>query len=178
MIPAIDQSIWSQIIQALLTEPGLSAEELRKRVSLLRKESVTIQGIYKDLRRLQALGVVYKGRAQFYLSLSWLLDSRDALDQGVKAYSRSTVLARFFPQVGESQSWSFSDIHAMDRFVANLILALQLQGQSTASFHWVPYPWFAAFYPNRVQPFLKEFRKRNLTAYGVLEVRESTRWIP
>lgn len=168
MLPAIDQSIWSNIITALLKDPGLSAEWLRARVSKLRGESVTVQGIYKDLRRLQSLRVVYKSRGKFYLSLSWLLDSREMIEQGITALSKPSVVTSFLPEEGESNSWTFSDIHAMDRFVSNMVLALQLQGTSKTSFHWVPYPWFAAYYPDRVQPFLKEFKRSGLTAYGIL----------
>jgi hypothetical protein len=167
MIPAIDQSIWSNIITALLAEPGLSAETLRVRVSKLRGETVTVQGIYKDLRRLQSLRVVYRSHAKFYLSLSWLLDSKELIERGIAAYSETSVVASFLPDHGESRSWSFSDIHAMDRFVSNMVLALQLHGTSKTSFHWVPYPWFAAYYPDRAQPFLKEFRRSGLSAYGL-----------
>ncbi|MEY4700471.1 MAG: hypothetical protein RL326_658 [Pseudomonadota bacterium] len=168
MIPAIDQSIWSNIIMALLRDPGLTAETLRARVSTLRGESVTVQGVYKDLRRLQSLRVVYKSSGRFHLSLSWLLDSRELIEQGIAAHSKTSVITNFLPEPGESRSWGFSDIHAMDRFVSNMVLALQLHGTSKTSFHWVPYPWFAAYYPDRVQPFLKEFKRSGLTAHGIL----------
>jgi hypothetical protein len=168
MIPAIDQSIWSNIITVLLKDPGLSAEWLRARVSKLRGESVTVQGIYKDLRRLQALRIVYKSRGRFYLSLSWLLDSRETIEKGIAELTKPSVVTSFLPEEGETNSWTFTDIHAMDRFVSNMVLALQLQDTSTPSFHWVPYPWFAAYYPDRVQPFLKEFKRSGLTAQGIL----------
>lgn len=168
MLPAIDQSIWANIITALLKDPGLSAEWLRARVSKIRGESVTVQGVYKDLRRLQALRVVYKSRGKFYLSLSWLLDSREAIEAGIAAHSKQSVITSFLPEERETRSWSFTDLHAMDRLVSNMVLALQLQGESRTSYHWVPYPWFAAYYPDRVQPFLKEFRRSKLTAYGII----------
>lgn len=171
MIPAIDQSIWANIISVLLKEPGISAEALRSRVAKLRGGSVTVQGIYKDLRRLQALRVVFKGRGKFYLSLSWLLDSRELIEAGISAHTERSVVQGFLPGIGESRSWNFTDIHAMDRFVSNMVLALQLHGSSKTSYHWVPYPWFAAYYPDRVQPFLREFQRSGLKAYGFLGAR-------
>lgn len=151
-----------------MVEPGLTAEMIRTRVVRLLRRQVTVQGIYKELRRLQKNTIVFKARGRFFLSLPWLLESRSELERSIQTYSSLAVVGDLLPEVGESQVWRFSDIHAMDRLVVNLLVTMLRHGDNREIYHWEPYPWYAVFHADLAAPFLKEFLRGKHKAYGVL----------
>lgn len=171
MIGYPSRLIATQIITILLKKPGLCAEALRQRVSKDNRVNVTIQAIYKDLRRLQQQQVVFKAESRFFLSLPWLLEMRTEIEDGVSTYSNLNILKNFLPLEGKSQSWRFSDIHAMDRLGVNLMISMLRQSGDKQLYHWEPFPWHALFHTELADPFLKEFRRSGYHAYGILGVQ-------
>jgi hypothetical protein len=168
MNATLNQFLASKIVFILMTEPGLTAEVIRSKVVRLLRKQITVQGVYKELRRLQKNTIVFKARGRFFLSLPWLLESRSELERSIQTYSSLSVVGDLLPEAGESQSWRFSDIHAMDRLVVNLLVTMLRHGDDREIFHWDPYPWYAVFHADLAAPFLKEFLRGKHKAYGVL----------
>jgi hypothetical protein len=168
MNTVLNHFLASKIVTLLMTEPGLSAEAIRSRVGRVLRKPATLQGVYKELRRLQKSTVVFKARGRFFLSLPWLLESRSELERGIQTYSSLSVVGDLLPQQGESQTWRFSDIHAMDRLVVNLLVTMLRHGDDRQIYHWDPYPWYAVFHADLAAPFLKEFLRGKHSAFGII----------
>jgi hypothetical protein len=168
MYSVCEHFLASKIVRILMKAPGLEAEQIRQELARLYNQRVTKQGVYKELRRLQKSTTIFKAHGRFFLSLPWLLQSRTELEEVIATYSSLSVVGDLLPGVGESQSWSFSDIHAMDRLVVNLLVSLLRRDEGRDIYHWDPYPWYALFHADLAKPFLNEFRKGKFRAYGVL----------
>jgi hypothetical protein len=166
--PVLSHFLASKVVTLLMAEPGLTAEAIRVRVGHMLRKPVTVQAVYKELRRLQKSTVVFKARGRFFLSLPWLLESRAELERGIQTYSSLSVVGDLLPQQGESQVWRFSDIHAMDRLVVNLLVTMLRHGEDREIYHWDPYPWYAVFHADLAAPFLKEFLRGKHRAFGVI----------
>lgn len=171
MYSVCDHFLASRIVKILMNDPGLMAEEIRQQLAKLHNQRVTRQGVYKELRRLQRASTVFKSRGRFFLSLPWLLDSRTELERVIRTYSSLPVVGDLLPEPHQTLVWKFSDIHAMDRLVVNLLVTMLRNDESRRIYHWEPYPWYAVFHADLAEPFLKEFVRGEFRAYGVLGAR-------
>jgi hypothetical protein len=158
----------SSITTVLMKSPGLRAEDIRGRIIKSQGKNVTIQGIYKELRRLQESQIAFKSNDLFYLSLPWLLESKNQIEQSLDIYTKLSVLKAFLPTQGETLTWRFSEIHAMDRLVVNLMVSLLSKSETKEIYHWDPYPWYAVFHADLAEPFLNEFTRAGFSAYGII----------
>ncbi|MEY4700498.1 MAG: hypothetical protein RL326_685, partial [Pseudomonadota bacterium] len=168
MYSVCEHFLASKIVRILMRAPGLEAEEIRQELARLHNQRVTRQGVYKELRRLQKSLTIFKAHGRFFLSLPWLLESRTELERVIETYSALSVVGDLLPGPGETQSWKFSDIHAMDRLVVNLLVSLLRRGEGREIYHWDPYPWYAVFHAELAEPFLNEFLRGKFRAYGVI----------
>lgn len=168
MYSVCEHFLASKIVRILMTTPGLEAENIRQQLARLHNQRVTRQGVYKELRRLQKNLIIFKARGRFFLSLTWLLKSRTELEHVIETYSALSVVGDLLPEVGETQSWKFSDIHAMDRLVVNLLVSLLRRDEGREVYHWDPYPWYALFHAELAEPFLNEFLRGKYRAFGVI----------
>ncbi len=105
MIFSSKKTIRDVIIELLIEKP-LSAIELQKSLEQVLKESVTLEGVYKNLRELIKGDVVTKQRKSFIISNVW----RNKVNSAIS--NRRTF--RLFP--GEQVVYRFSKIDHMDMF--------------------------------------------------------------
>lgn len=67
MLLQVKESLEDLIVKLLVEKPDLSAAQIYQKVTRLRK--ITLQAIYKELRKLQGAGVVVKLKKRYSLRL-------------------------------------------------------------------------------------------------------------
>lgn len=134
-------SLQDLLIEVLSQRPNVAAtllsEESRKRY-----KKVSIQAIYKELRKLQARGTVIKAGRQYTLSLTWVLKMIQLADELERTYLKGRGAPIPIPPANQSISWHFSDLRRTDDFWINALIALLEHTGEQRVFQWVPHPWF------------------------------------
>ena len=134
-------TLQESIIESLAARPQRTVEELRERCTRLLRP-VSVQAIYKELRKLQVRGVVVKAGTRYSLTLSWVLRVLRLSDVLEKSYFIRKEGIIPIPQKGDSVRWRFSDLKRLDDFWVQAMLVLTKQSGTTAIYQWVPQPWF------------------------------------
>ncbi len=145
--PALEELL----VLALSRKPGVSAEWLLTQVSN-KQRSYTIQAVYKELRKLQTDGIVFKQGKLYGLSLSWVLNLWSTAEQMLDLYSRQAGSSLTLPGDGEIHSYVFSRLaHVDDLWIHYLLLMLQ-NSEKKVLYQWLPHPWFHLIHSHKSWP--------------------------
>ena len=92
MILGTTQKVENAIVLLLARTPALSADQLHKQISADYRR-VSVQAVYKELRKLAAEGVVWKRAGAYQLSASWVLNFSELADRMYHTLSESPATA-------------------------------------------------------------------------------------
>jgi len=141
MIPHGTNNLDELLIRFLADRPRQSAKTLYARI-LAKGRECSIQGVYHELRKLQALGSVVKVGENFSLSFLWIEDLADLAYNIQRNYVRNLAEVLELPPVGEKRRWKFHDLCRMDAMYVQLTLALRRQVPDGVTYEWCPAAWF------------------------------------
>lgn len=139
----------SLIVSALARKGPLTAKQLQRLPS---PRPVSIQAVYKDLRHLEASGIVVRNSGVYSLSFPWLLEIAEfARDASAVYFQHADV--RTLLGGNTKRVWRFSDLRFLDSFWMEMILGTaQVTGTKTI-FGWIPHPWFDLLQFGKVSRF-------------------------
>lgn len=97
-----DNKNLENIITLLLAKHGeLEAENIWKKI----KPEISIQGIYRVLRKLQKEGVIIKAKQKYSLRIPWILDLSDLINKTEKIYLQEKYIAKFLPTKNKQKKY-------------------------------------------------------------------------
>ncbi len=151
----IREGLASYIIESLSSQPLLSFALLEKQVLGLSKRSYTPQGIYKELRRLEGDGVVFKVKKEYGLSIAWMLKLMTFTERLSETYLEGS-LDHVIPMTRKhKQIWHFTNLIKMNAFWSQLLLAVIHQSPSKKIFGYNPHPWFHLAHTKQESDFIE-----------------------
>lgn len=140
---ATDTSSIGQTIISLLEKGSISKPDLLECVR--KKNRVTIQGVYKELRRMIADGTVLSHKQALSLNLLYISKQYDRWSSVLNNYEGGLSLKNHFLdlQEGESLTYRFRTLNDLDAYWvhASLVLDKHLD-QQAASYSVIPHDWF------------------------------------
>lgn len=166
-----EESLQKTLFMLMAKKPGLRADWLHKRSCALYK-SCSIQAVYKELRKMEALGMITKTNDRYSISLTWILNTMEFLDSIYARYSQSGFLEFLLPEEKERRIWRCTDLQQTDRIWIQLNLALLNVCDSRQLLCWTPHPWFSVVHKDRDLQFLNAMRIKGGQAYIIVGGRE------
>ncbi len=135
-------SIGNTII-SVLEKGSVSKQELLDYVR--KKNRVTVQGIYKEIRRLIANGTILSHKQALSLNLLYISKQYDRWSSILNNYEGGLSLKNHFLdlQEGESLTYRFKTLNDLDAYWvhASIILDKHIR-QRTHSYSVIPHDWF------------------------------------
>ena len=131
--------------------------------------SFSVAAIYKELTKLQALGIVVKQRTRYSLSYTWIAESQQFIERVSHRYQQPDYLSSFIPGAVGKHTWRFRSLLDMDDFWNQILLALVSQDRGERVFSWVPHPWFVLIHTEKERKFhsaLHARGKKFFTIFG------------
>lgn len=155
------------IVKALAYRALQTIEDLR--INLEKSgHSYSEKAFYKELRKLQDLGVVLKHQQRYSLKLSWVIDlqalSERMLETSVTAFAAESVI----DFQGEKRSWSFRSLAQLNPFWTQLMITLLRKSKSKTMYDWVPHPWFYLLHTKVELQFLSAIDQINARSYRIV----------
>jgi len=142
MLKGSDQKVEDLILSILAKKPDVSVRSICDELGRT-QHNISLQGIYRAIRKLTDEGVLIKQSKQVHINFSWLLQLSEFVHnllashvEGVQGFSR--ILPRTH---GEKVRWEFQNIYAMNTFRLQLLLAIALRSPGTPSLSYGPYGW-------------------------------------
>lgn len=131
----------------------------------------TIQGLYRTLRTLQADGIVVKEKKHYGLSLPWLMDMSALVETMQHTYLRHTYLDQLLPKGTQKQTWTFSNLLAMNDFWSHLLVAMARHVQDKTVMHYSPHTWYLVLHREHSMQFTRALLKEIKTSYTIVGSR-------
>ena len=163
-----NNSLSDYIIQCLATEPAVAVKVLVKKIEIIAGQKYSIQGIYKELRNLQASGVLIKIGPRYSLRLPWVLDFVAVADTMVDTYVEKPHLPLLLPQLHKKQIWHFTNLLKMNDFWSHILLALVQQSKSKVLLGWNPHPWFHLVQTKQEEQYIQALKSTKSKLYLIV----------
>lgn len=151
------------IVTALGARPQLSAKELHRAVQSTRTYS--IQGLYKELHKLESSGVIVKEGLQYSLRLPWTLKLADFAETATAQYVQHAGEVLTLPKKGKKRIWHFRDVQQLNNFWSQVLLFLIQHVPDNTLYSWMPHPWYHLVYTEQEQQYTDAVRRMDVRLY-------------
>lgn len=151
------QPIENLVVYYLSRNRALSAASL---FELMNKDvrSVSIQAVYKELRKLIVDGVVWKHGNEYSLSASWILNLSELTDTMYYTLNESGLIEDVLPEEGGKSVFRFSSLPRVDDFWLNSLIMIIKESPKKQMYQWLPHPWFNLYHNYKSLPFQNALR--------------------
>ncbi len=164
MITGGNSKLEDLTIKFLSKQGFLSVEDIHKKLHSVGID-VSIQGIYRVLRKLQSEGILMKQNQKFSLRISWIFELKRHVENMESTYLNAVYLESFIPKDDRGKYvWHFTKFLKLADFWDQLLIAIATASKEKISCHYSPYPWFIISNPLHTTTFNK--------AYGALLKKE------
>lgn len=163
MLKAAREKLEDVIVSILSHHAAIAADDLFSELKR-RKLTYTLQALYKELRKLQKLGVVVKGRGLYSLRLAWILSLTDLADRAYAAYIDAPLPHELLPESEKRFRWTFTNPVRADDFYMQILTKILMRPEVKAAWTVLEHPWFlfvSAHMEQKHQEILKQQRKRH-----------------
>ena len=166
---SLEDLIVSQLAKKSQATANALLAEIEKKA-----QRYSIQGLYKELRKLQRKGVVVKRGSEYSLSFSWVLNLAELVDQMYETLTAETSFADILPVEKPKRSFSFTRLSAVDDFWIHAILEMLQHSDGKTLYQWIPHPWFHLIHSQKSWPFHNALK---VGGFGIKSIIGGNTWL-
>lgn len=152
------------LIETLASRPGLKAAMLRRALEEKGNE-YSIQGVYKELKKLQEEGAVFKAKGRYGLRLPWVFDFLSVAERMEETYVERPKLSSILPDEDKKEIWHFSDLAKLNDFWGHVLLMLINQSEKKTLLGWNPHTWFHLLQTEQEEQYLQALKRAGSKLY-------------
>ncbi len=160
------KNIEQYVIRCLAAQPLLTAADLHRKIIALNGKQYSIQGLYKELRKLHTSGVIFKLKDRYSLQFSWVLDYLSLGETLSARYIERAALS--LPDVYETKVWRFTNLLKMNDFWSHVLLTLVQKSKHKVLLGWNPHPWFHLVQTKQEGRYIKSLKKTRSRLYLIV----------
>ncbi|MBT4153568.1 MAG: hypothetical protein HOE53_02870 [Candidatus Magasanikbacteria bacterium] len=164
MFGGISPKIEDLVVQSLASKGRMSAGDISHQLTI-DGYSWSPQAIYRVLRKLTEEGVLTKERRTFSVSMTWLMRLRSITQTLESTYFTDEYLQDLLPPPGSKHTWHFPDIHRLQSFRSQILLALAQMSTSSTCLSFQPHQWDLILHQEHLFAFLQAFYAKDRTHY-------------
>jgi len=131
---------------------------------------ITLQGIYRILRKLEQENVIWKIKKQYSLRIPWLLDLSSLVHDMEKTYLKEEFVRSFIPKEDKQKViWSFNNLNSMNDFWIQMLLSLAHLSETGYSLSTCPHIWMERIHDYQQEDQFRKNYLQKITEYCVVE---------
>jgi len=161
------KSLEELLVIALTKRQSATALWLQSQIKKTHRR-YSVQGIYKELGKLQKEGVVHKHRDQYSLSLPWILNLIDTATKMYDTHSKTDSSAPLLPLQNEKRTWRFSHLHRLDNFWVHAMILMLQNSDSKVMYQWLPHPWFHLLQSDKGRSMQRALKLGGYRVYNII----------
>lgn len=143
MLLGINSELENMIILSLSEVGTMTAEEILSTIQHKGK-IITLQGLYRVLKKLQQERILTKEKHEFSLRLPWVIELGQFVEQLQRTYFNSTHLAQLLPtSTSQRRIWRFNNLLKMVEAWMQLVIAMAKNSEEKTIYTAAPHLWFA-----------------------------------
>jgi len=158
MLLQTQENLEELIVKVLAHAPSMSADKIRQAIAKdFRRYSA--QAIFKELHKLQRVGVVVRVKRDYSLSMAWALDFVNLGDVIYDQYVAKTPLGTILPDMVKRKSWKCSDFCRVSNFWLHTKSALFEHTRQRLMYEWEPHPWVHLIHHEKQLALYRVFKR-------------------
>jgi hypothetical protein len=134
-------SIEELIVQILSKEGDLQPKGINDRI-IQSGYAYSQRGIYKELKKLESEGVIFKSSKGYSLQLTWIINILNFADQAYETSTKFTPLKQILQEESLKTVYRFNNLRRMDLFWIQTLMTLHQMNPKEPLFLWCPFQWF------------------------------------
>lgn len=146
---------------------GMTAEAIRIEVGKSLR-AYSRRGIYKELQRLIAEGILVRGRGVYALRLAWLLSLQSEIERIAKYINDPEYLTGALPTRNQAVLLNATDLTTWDQHWTQMMLAMHTLFPRLPMFIWCPRHWFTLTHPEIESTFTKANESKRNLRYAII----------
>lgn len=162
------ESLAQHLIKTLAHQQFTDVQNLRGKITEASGKKYSLQGFYKELKKLQDRGVVFKLGNKYSLRLPWVLDSLALAQVLEKNYVERPQLITILPDINKKEIWHFTDLLKMNDFWSHILLILIQQSKNKILLGWNPHPWFHLVQTKQEEQYIKALKLAKSKLYLIV----------
>lgn len=163
MLASTQQKLEDEIIYTLSVRPNVSAAQIYTIVQ--GKKRYSIQGIHKELRKLESYGVVVKRKKLYSLCLPWVLSFESLAQQVQEKYILQPKNIITLPKKGAKHILHFSNLLQLNNYWAQVLIHLIQNVDTRMLCSYMPHPWFHLVYTDQEKQYIEAVQKTGTALY-------------
>lgn len=180
MLLGTHKSVDECIIEVLARLRSASALKIHREICT-NSRSCSLPAVYKELRKLQSQGILFKGHGEFALSFSWILNLSQLANQMYRLHTNSPISTDFLPSSSSKNSFTFTQMTKLDDFWMHALFVILQNSNSKVLYQWLPHPWFHLIHSHKVWSFhnalrIAGYKVQNIIGNNSFLDRYSTRF--
>ena len=156
-------SLENLIIGYLAQYSNKSAHEIFEHLKMA-KHPYTLQGVYKELKKLDREGVILKVDKKHSLRLSWALEYT-ALARSIEESYLSPQYVALLPKANKKEIWRFDNLFKLNDLWAQLLLVLAEQSKDKIICGWNPHTWFHLAEAKEEEKYIQSLERLGVKLY-------------
>jgi hypothetical protein len=145
----------------------MTAEEIRAEVGRTLR-TYSRRGIYKELQRLTAEGIIVRSRTVYALRLAWLVSLQSEIERITRQVNDVEYLQGALPTKEQPVILHATDLTTWDQHWTQMMLVLHTLFPRLPMFIWCPRHWFTITHPEIERTFTKANESRRNLRYALI----------
>lgn len=143
MLLGINSELENAIILALSSGGYLTAEEVLSTITAKGKP-ITLQGLYRAMKKLRDEKVLTKERQTYSLRLPWIIELTQFAEKLEATYLHSNHLTQLLPTSSiQKRIWRFNNLRKMVEAWMQIVVAMGKASETKTVLTFAPHLWFA-----------------------------------
>lgn len=151
MLLGVEESLEDKLVRILAKRPRATIHNFQSELN-----GFSLQGIYKELRKLQKQGIVVHVGKTFSLDWSWLLSWKALGDESVRQYEKDTTLLELGHR--NRAKWQFTSLYSLNDFWSHLLLSLLTKSTNPVVYGWNPHTWFHLIQTDKESRYIQSLK--------------------
>lgn len=158
-------SLEERIVQRLTHKPNSTANDILLHIE--KQKAYSVQGLYKELRKLEANGVVVKSAQRYSLRIPWVLECLDFAEELRNNYTTHANEIVRMPEAGKKSIWHFTNLLQLNNFWSQVLVFALQKTQQSELFSYMPHPWYHLVYTDQERQYVQSLKRVGTTLYVI-----------
>ena len=167
MLLRANENLEDLIVRILARKQKLAAKQIHKNICNETK-SYSLQGVYKELGKLQNEGVVVKNKGVYSLRLPWILELVSLADTMARQYIESIPGDLILPSENKKTTWYFTSLFRLNDFWSQILLHIIQQSTSKTVLAWNAHPWVHLAQTRQEAQFIRSLKLAHSKMYLIV----------
>jgi hypothetical protein len=151
MLATTDKTLKEAIVELLGEEANLTAEQIGARIAR-RERAFSRRAVFKELRSLEELGVLFKAKRRYHLQMIWIINMSAFLRGAYTAHLRNPPHTHL-GALGAKTRINLTDLSSLDSAWMQIMFILQQLYPREQFRIWKPEQWFHLVHSNLTENF-------------------------